>query len=63
MLEDTAKKALSLLDLTDLTDNCDAAAIEKLCAQAQTPSARPPPSASGRASSRRRAAFSARAMR
>ncbi|UDF31195.1 UNVERIFIED_ORG: deoxyribose-phosphate aldolase [Roseateles sp. XES5] len=37
MLEDTAKKALSLLDLTDLTDNCDAAAIEKLCAQAQTP--------------------------
>ena len=36
MLEDTAKKALSLLDLTDLTDTCDAAAIEKLCAQAQT---------------------------
>lgn len=37
MLKDTAQKALSLLDLTDLTDNCDAAAIEKLCAQAQTP--------------------------
>ncbi|MGD9481398.1 deoxyribose-phosphate aldolase [Shinella sp. G-2] len=37
MLEETAKKALSLLDLTDLTDTCDAAAIEKLCAQAQTP--------------------------
>ena len=32
----TAQKALSLLDLTDLTDDCDAAAIEKLCAQAQT---------------------------
>ena len=38
MLKDTAQKALSLLDLTDLTDTCDAAAIEKLCAQAQTPS-------------------------
>ena len=37
MYEETAKKALSLLDLTDLTDNCDAAAIEKLCAQAVTP--------------------------
>jgi deoxyribose-phosphate aldolase len=37
MHEDIAKKALSLLDLTDLTDTCDAAAIEKLCAQAQTP--------------------------
>ena len=37
MLEDTARKALSLLDLTDLTDTCDTAAIEKLCAQAQTP--------------------------
>lgn len=37
MLEDTAKTALSLLDLTDLTETCDAAAIEKLCAQAQTP--------------------------
>ena len=37
MLEETARKALSLLDLTDLTDNCDAAAIEKLCKQAQTP--------------------------
>ena len=32
----TAQKALSLLDLTDLTDTCDAAAIETLCAQAQT---------------------------
>ncbi len=37
MLEETAKKTLSLLDLTDLTDTCDAAAIEKLCRQAQTP--------------------------
>jgi deoxyribose-phosphate aldolase len=37
MLEETAKKALSLLDLTDLTDTCDVAAIEKLCRQAQTP--------------------------
>lgn len=37
MHEDIARKALSLLDLTDLTDTCDAAAIEKLCAQAQTP--------------------------
>ncbi|MXO01980.1 deoxyribose-phosphate aldolase [Shinella zoogloeoides] len=37
MLEETAKKTLSLLDLTDLTDTCDAAAIEKLCQQAQTP--------------------------
>jgi deoxyribose-phosphate aldolase len=36
-MHDTAKRALSLLDLTDLTDDCDAAAIEKLCAQAQTP--------------------------
>jgi deoxyribose-phosphate aldolase len=36
-MHDTAKRALSLLDLTDLTDTCDAAAIEKLCAQAQTP--------------------------
>lgn len=32
-----AAKALSLLDLTDLSDTCDAAAIEKLCAQANTP--------------------------
>ena len=37
MRKDTAQKALSLIDLTDLTDDCDAAAIEKLCAQAQTP--------------------------
>ncbi|MCV3736362.1 deoxyribose-phosphate aldolase [Rhizobium sp. TRM96647] len=32
-----AAKALSLLDLTDLSDNCDTAAIEKLCQQANTP--------------------------
>lgn len=31
-----AAKALSLLDLTDLTDDCDAAAIERLCQQAAT---------------------------
>jgi len=37
MTETTARKALSLLDLTDLSDACDAAAIEALCAQAQTP--------------------------
>ena len=30
----TAERALSLLDLTDLTDDCDAAAIDKLCADA-----------------------------
>lgn len=29
--------ALSLLDLTNLRDDCDAAAIETLCARAQTP--------------------------
>ena len=34
--KETASKALSLLDLTDLNDDCDAAAIETLCAQAQT---------------------------
>ncbi|HVK91933.1 MAG TPA: deoxyribose-phosphate aldolase [Mycoplana sp.] len=33
----TAAKALSLLDLTDLTENCDEAAIERLCRQAATP--------------------------
>ncbi len=32
-----AAKALSLLDLTDLSDTCDATAIETLCAQANTP--------------------------
>ncbi|QRM53791.1 deoxyribose-phosphate aldolase [Sinorhizobium sp. BG8] len=32
-----AAKALSLLDLTNLADDCDAAAIETLCAQAVTP--------------------------
>ena len=32
-----AAKALSLLDLTDLSDSCDTAAIEKLCQQANTP--------------------------
>lgn len=32
-----ARRALSLLDLTDLNDDSNAAAIEKLCAQAQTP--------------------------
>lgn len=37
MTETTARKALSLLDLTDLSESCDAAAIEALCAQAQTP--------------------------
>ncbi len=30
----TAQKALSLLDLTDLGDTCDAAAVDRLCAQA-----------------------------
>lgn len=32
-----ATKALSLLDLTDLSENCDAAAIDRLCRQANTP--------------------------
>ena len=32
-----ASLALSLLDLTDLSDNCTPEAIEKLCAQAVTP--------------------------
>ncbi|MDX3929937.1 MAG: deoxyribose-phosphate aldolase [Shinella sp.] len=40
MNETTSKQvaalALSLLDLTDLSDDCDAAAIESLCAQAAT---------------------------
>lgn len=37
MHEKTARKALSLLDLTDLSETCDAAAIEALCRQADTP--------------------------
>ncbi len=32
-----AQKAISLLDLTNLNDDCDAAAIDALCAKAQTP--------------------------
>ncbi|WP_316858814.1 deoxyribose-phosphate aldolase [uncultured Cohaesibacter sp.] len=32
-----ARKAISLLDLTNLNDICDDAAIEDLCARAQTP--------------------------
>ncbi|SOC41141.1 deoxyribose-phosphate aldolase [Rhizobium subbaraonis] len=32
-----AARALSLLDLTDLTDDCDGTAIETLCRQASTP--------------------------
>ena len=32
-----AKKAISLLDLTNLNDDCNAAAIKALCARAQTP--------------------------
>ncbi|MBT9371458.1 deoxyribose-phosphate aldolase [Rhizobium sp. CSW-27] len=34
---EAAAFALSLLDLTNLRDDCDAAAIEALCARAQTP--------------------------
>ncbi|MHA1528144.1 MAG: deoxyribose-phosphate aldolase [Alphaproteobacteria bacterium] len=33
----TARRALAALDLTDLTDDCDGAAIERLCARAVTP--------------------------
>lgn len=33
----TAIKAISLLDLTNLNDDCDEAAIKDLCARAQTP--------------------------
>lgn len=36
-LQQAAKTALSLLDLTDLSDTCDDAAIERLCARAITP--------------------------
>jgi deoxyribose-phosphate aldolase len=32
-----AARALACLDLTDLTDSCEAAGIETLCARAQTP--------------------------
>lgn len=32
-----AVKALTLLDLTDLSDNCDSSAVAKLCARAVTP--------------------------
>ena len=32
-----AARALGMVDLTDLTDNCNHAAIEALCARAQTP--------------------------
>ena len=32
-----AKRALSMVDLTDLTDNCSKEAIEDLCQRAQTP--------------------------
>jgi deoxyribose-phosphate aldolase len=33
-LQQAARRALALLDLTDLTDDCDAAAIERLCRRA-----------------------------
>lgn len=36
-LKETAKRAIALLDLTNLNDDCDAAAINDLCARAQTP--------------------------
>ncbi|WP_234186939.1 deoxyribose-phosphate aldolase [Shinella sp. NM-101] len=35
--KETARKALSLLDLTDLGETCDAAAIERLYEEARTP--------------------------
>ena len=35
-LSQTARRALAALDLTDLTDDCDGAAIERLCARAVT---------------------------
>lgn len=35
--KEVAASALSLLDLTNLRDDCDNAAIEKLCLKAQTP--------------------------
>jgi deoxyribose-phosphate aldolase len=36
-LQSIARRALVCLDLTDLQDDCDAAAIETLCRRAQTP--------------------------
>ena len=36
-LRDAAKRALQLLDLTNLNDDCDAGAIRDLCARATTP--------------------------
>ena len=36
-LKSVAKRALSLVDLTDLTDDCGPKAIDRLCADAQTP--------------------------
>jgi len=36
-LKETARRAISLLDLTNLNDDCDPAAITDLCARAQTP--------------------------
>ena len=35
-LKQTARRALAALDLTDLTDDCDGAAIERLCGRAVT---------------------------
>jgi deoxyribose-phosphate aldolase len=32
-----ARRALSLLDLTDLSEDCDEASIDRLCARAETP--------------------------
>lgn len=34
---ETAARALSMLDLTDLTDDCDASAVADLCRRAETP--------------------------
>ena len=36
-VQQTARRALALLDLTDLSDDCDAASIERLCRRAVTP--------------------------
>ena len=35
--KEIAQRALGMVDLTDLTDNCNKAAIEDLCRRAQTP--------------------------
>ncbi|MCV6602316.1 MAG: deoxyribose-phosphate aldolase, partial [Cohaesibacter sp.] len=35
--QELAQKAISLLDLTNLNDECSEAEIEALCAKAQTP--------------------------